>query len=189
MCPTVLGRVQTRVAILIPPAILGAILSLVFDTPGFVTIIGVYLLLGVALDAGLYSWVIKWQPPWLTFVLAIGEFILMYILAMVLKLGLEPWAAVVWFWVAWTLAIWTKIVILPLISLTWIENAGEFRSTGWSIPTEQEPLPAAGTLTAPPVAAAGPPALAREFSAVREVPQELRSVPSPSGVYRRPPGV
>jgi hypothetical protein len=186
MCPTVLGRVQTRIAILIPPAILGAILALVFSAPGFLTIIGVYLLLGVALDAGFYSWIIKWQPPWLTFVLAVGEFILMFILAMVLDLGLAAWAAIVWFWVAWTLAIWTKIVVLPLISLTWIENGGEFRSTGWSIPPGQEPLPAAGAIGAPAAAAAGPPVLAREFSAVREIPQELRAVPSPSGVHRRP---
>jgi hypothetical protein len=188
MCPTVLGRVQTRVATLIPPAILGAILAVIFGAPGFVTIIGVYLLLGVALDAGFYSWIIKWQPPWLTFVLAVGEFVIMVVLAMVLDLGLTVGAAIVWFWIAWTVGIWTKIVILPLISLTWIENGGEFRSTGWSIPAEQEPLPAAGAVAAPAVAAAGPPALAREFSAVRQIPDELRDVPSPSGVHRRPAG-
>ena len=185
MCPTVLGRAQTRVAIVIGPALLGAVLAIVFSAPGFVTIIGVYLLLGVALDAGFYSWVITWQPPWLTFVLAVGEFVLTYILAMVLDLGLAPWAAILWFWIAWTLAIWTKIVVLPLISLTWIENGGEFRATGWSIPAEQEPLPAAAPLAAP-VAAAGPPALAREFSSLREVPPDLRSIPAPSGVHRRP---
>jgi hypothetical protein len=186
MCPTVLGRVQTRVAILIGPAILGAILWLITGRSGFLTLIGVYLLLGIALDAGFYSWIIKWQPPWLTFVLAIGEFVLMYILAIVLDLDITMWQGIVWFWVAWTLAIWTKIVILPLISLTWIENGGEFRTTGWSIPPEQEPLPAAGAVSAPAVAAAGPPRLAREFSAVQEIPQELRGVPSPSGVHRRP---
>ena len=66
MCPTVLGRVQTRLAILAGPALLGALLSLVSGNEGFVVLIGVYLLLGVALDTGFYPFVIRWQPPWLT---------------------------------------------------------------------------------------------------------------------------
>jgi hypothetical protein len=54
------------------------------------------------------------------------------------------------------------------------------------IPPENEPTP-----LVPPLAAAagtGAPALAREFSAVRELPPELRDLPSPSGVHRRPEG-
>ena len=184
MCPTVLGRVQTRVAILTGPFLLGALLSLVFGNEGYVVLIGVYLLLGVALDTAFYPFVIKWQPPWLTGVLAVGEFVLLYVLAQVLEVGLSPVAAIVWFWVAWLLAIATKIVVLPLLSLSWIENGGEFRATGWSIAPENEPMPIVA-----PVAQAvadGPPPLARQFSAVREVPPELRNLPSPSGVHRAP---
>ena len=186
MCPTVLGRVQTRVAILTGPFLLGALLSLISGNEGYVVIIGVYLLLGVALDTGFYPFVLKWQPPWLTFVLAVGEFVLVYVLAQVLEVGLTPLAAIAWFWAAWSLAIATKIVVLPLLSLSWIENGGEFRATGWSVPPESEPLP-----LLPPVAvqAGGAPSpLAREFSAVREVPRELRDLPSPSGVRRVPEG-
>lgn len=184
MCPTVLGRVQTRVAILTGPFLLGALLSLISGNEGYVVLVGVYLLLGVALDTGFYPFVLKWQPPWLTFVLAVGEFVLLYVLAQVLEVGLTPPAAIVWFWVAWSLAIATKIVVLPLLSLSWIENGGEFRATGWSVPPESEPLP----LIPPLAAQAGgdPSPLAREFSAIREVPRELRDLPSPLGVRRVP---
>ena len=72
--------------------------------------------------------------------------------------------------------------MLPLISLSWIENGGEFRSTGWSVRPSQEPIPAAAVAIVPPQ----PPALAQEFSAVRELPDELRALPSPSSVQAVP---
>jgi hypothetical protein len=181
MCPTPLGRVETRTFILIGPAILGAILSLVTSNEGFIVVIGIYLLLGVVLDLLVYPAVIKWQPPWLTFLLGVVEFVLLYVAAQVLEVGLQPIDAVWFFWVSWTLAVWTGIVVLPILSLTWIENGGEFRQTGWSIPPAQVPLP---VLAMPEPTAPGQ--LAREFSAVNQVPEELRRVPSPSGVHRVP---
>src|SRR6476659_8336821 len=83
MCPTLLGRTETRTFILIGPAILGAILSLLTGNEGFIVIIGIFLLQGVVLDVFFYPYVIKWQPPWLTFVLAVGEFVITYTLAQV----------------------------------------------------------------------------------------------------------
>jgi len=184
MCPTSLGRVQTRWAILIVPAIIAAIVSLITKNEGWIVLIGVYFILGVALDTAFYPLIIRWQPPWLTFVLAVGEFVLVYILAHVLKVGLTNVEAVVEYWVVWTIAIWTKVAILPLLSLSWIENAGEFRQTGWSVTPEYFPLPV--TAFAPSQEGAGPPPLAREFSSVHAVPQELLSVPSPSAIQKRP---
>ncbi len=187
MCPTTLGRVQTRWAILIVPAIIATIISIATGNPGWIVLIGVYYVLGVTLDTVFYPFVIRWQPPWLTFVLAVGEFVLVFILAHVLKVGLTNVEAILLYWIAWWIAIWTKVAILPLLSLSWIENAGEFRSTGWSVAPEYVPLPV--TVFTPTHDAGGTPALARTFSAAAiEIPEELRRAPSPSGVRQIPTG-
>ena len=109
MCPTVLGRVQTRVAVLIGPAIMATIISLITQNEGWIVTIGIYLLMGVALDAIVYPYLIKWQPPWLTFVLAIGEFVILYAISQWLTIDLKPAEAILLYWGSWTLAIWTKI--------------------------------------------------------------------------------
>lgn len=184
MCPTVLGRVQTRWAILIIPAIIFTIVSIITKNEGYIVLIGIYFVLGVALDTCVYPFVIKWQPPWLTFAIAVFEFVLLYILVHVLKVTITNVEAVVTYWVTWIIAIWTKVAVLPLLSLGWIENAGEFRQTGWSVSPEYTPL--AITVFTPPMEGSGPPPLAREFSSVREIPAELRNLPSPSGVRKIP---
>jgi hypothetical protein len=188
----VLGRIQTRVTILLGPALLALVLSLVTGDEGWIVTIGLYLLVGVALDTTFYSWVVRWQPPWLTFVLAVGEFILLFLLLKVLQPGqpgfgetdglvgaadLKPIAL---YWVSWIIAILTKIVVLPIVSLSWLENAGEFRATGWTVTPETEPLPLVVAVT-PDVASSH---LVREFSAAHQVPVERR--PPLSGATRVP---
>jgi hypothetical protein len=182
MCPTPLGRTQTRTAVLVGPALLGLVLSLMTDDEGWIVLVGIYLLMGVVLDILFYPIVIKWQPPWLTFVLAVGEFVILYVLTRVLEVGLTPVQAIVFYWVCWVMANWTKIVILPLLELTWIESGGEFRVTGWSTPAESELLPVLASVDPDPSAKR----LVREFSAVNDVPAQLRSLPAPSGVHQRP---
>lgn len=182
MCPTPLGRTQTRTATLVGPAILGLILSLVTGNEGWIVLIGIFLLMGVVLDILVYPFIIKWQPPWLTFVIALAEFGILYVLSQALQVGLQPVEAIAFYWVSWVIANWTKIVILPIVELTWIESGGEFRVTGWSVPAEAELLPVLATVDADP----GASRLVREFSSVNKVPDELLNLPSPSGVHRRP---
>src|SRR5690349_20551161 len=152
MCPTVLGRVQTRTAILVLPALLAALVSLLTQDEGWIVTIGVYLLLGVALDTAFYPWVIRRQPPWLMFVLAVGEFVLLFVLLKILQpgqpgygdpdavLGRADWKPIVLFWVAWCVAIAVKIAVLPIVSLGWVENGGEFRHTSWTTNPDAEPI-------------------------------------------------
>jgi hypothetical protein len=187
MCPTVLGRIETRTATLLGPALLATILSLVTSNEGWIVLIGIVLLQGVVLDVLFYPNVIKWQPPWLTFVLAAGEFVIVYVLAQVAKVGLSPVDAIWFYWLSWGLAISTKIVLLPIVELTWIESGGEFRATGWSVTPAMEPVSALGVAAV--LADVGPPRLVREFSAINEIPAELRDLPPPSGIRRRPEGL
>jgi hypothetical protein len=177
--------VQTRWSILIFPAILAAIVSIITGNAGWIVLIGLYFVIGVALDTCFYPFIIRWQPPWLTFTLAVGEFVLVFVAAHFLKVHLTDLEAILEYWIVWWIAIWTKVVILPLISLSWVEDAGEFRATDWSVSPEYLPLPV--TVFTPAQATGGPPALARSFSAaVIEIPEELRNAPSPSGVFQLP---
>lgn len=185
MCPSRLGRIHTRVATLIGPAILATILSFATGNPGWIVTIGILLLLGTVLDIVFYPFVIKWQPPWLTFVLAVGEFVLLFMLVQLLdpgngNPGFGVVQAIVLYWVSWLLVEFTRIVVFPLLSLSWVENGGEFRITGWSIQPEVEPLPVVAIFA--PNQADDP--LVSQLSGSHDQP--IQRQPPLSGVYERP---
>ena len=144
MCPTAVGRLHTRVATIVLPALLGVVVSLATDDADWIALIGLYLLLGVALDALVYSWALRYQPPWMTFILALVELGLLLALARGVELRMGIGDAIAFYFGAWLLAIFTKIVVLPNVSLTYLESAGEFRSTEWSIPPSREAIPIYG---------------------------------------------
>jgi hypothetical protein len=190
MCPTPTGRIHTRTATIFLPALLGLILSLITGHWDWLIIIGIYYVMGIFLDTAIYSWLFRFQPPWMTFVLGVAELGLLLVLAMGIAQtndgGLENvqvGEAIIFYIASWILAIpITKVVLLPLISLTYLESAGEIRRTEWSIPESQVPLP---VLASGAEAKRGPGPVVREASGVHAKP--LPNLPSPSGVHRLPP--
>lgn len=184
MCPTPIGRIHTRVFSLIPGAILATIISLVTGNADWIVLIGVFLLMGIALDTCIYQWAVRYQPPWMTFTLAVVEWLLLLVLANILELDITIWAASVLYWIVWSMAAITKVVVFPIASLTYLESAAEFRRTEWSIPPSQASLPllaAAGASGPGPglfEQAAGGPASA--------ISQPISRQPSPSGIHASP---
>ena len=156
MCPTPTGRLHTRVATIVGPAIIGLIFTLVSGHPDWIVIVGVYLLLGIFLDSAVYSWLFRYQPPWMAAVLALAEFGLLLVLAGILNTGSHgglkhiPVGTAAWyFWLLWIVAALTKIVVLPIASLTYVESSGEFRTTEWSVPPNQVALPVLASAAEP----------------------------------------
>jgi hypothetical protein len=172
--------------VLVIPAIIAAIISLLTGEAGWIVLIGVYLLMGVALDAAVYSWLINYQPPWMTGVLGLAELGFLYVLASpaVLDLGLKPLEAIGFYIIVWLIAVTTKIVVLPILSLTYLESSFEFRTTEWSIPPAQAAVP---ILAAADEAQAGAGPVLRNASGAHAIP--LEPIPSPSGLHRIPPGL
>jgi hypothetical protein len=184
VCPTPVGRVHTRVAtILIGPALLGLVLTLASGHLDWIVLIGVYLLLGVFLDAAVYSWLITYQPPWMTGVLALVEYGLLLALTRVLEgfPNISVLEATLFYWASYTLAVSAKIALLPILSLTYLESAGEFRRIDWSIPPQQVALP---VLASAAEARRGPGELVRTASGVHAKP--IEPLPPPSGVHDIP---
>ncbi|MEA2478592.1 MAG: hypothetical protein QOJ07_514 [Thermoleophilaceae bacterium] len=187
MCPTPTGRIHTRTAVIWLPALFGLIVTLVTGHTDWIALVGVYYILGIFLDSAVYSWLFRFQPPWMTFVLAISELGLLLVLANLLNDAngglshVSVGEAVIFYWICWILAIpITKVVLLPLISLTYLESAAEIRRIEWSIPEANLPLP---VLASAAEANRGPGPLVREASGVHAKP--LPNLPSPSGVHRQ----
>ena len=184
MCPTPTGRIHSRVTtILLGPAVLGLILTLVTGHLDWIVLVGVYLLIGVFLDTAVYSWMLKYQPPWMTFVLALAEY--GFLLAATQWLegfpNISVLEATIFYWVCWALAASLKIAILPIMSLTYLESAGEFRRIQWSLPPQQVAVP---LLASVDESQRAPGKLIREASGVHSRP--LDPLPAPSGVIEVP---
>lgn len=181
MCPTPQGRVHTRVASTVLPAVLGLILSLITGNIDWLVLIGVLLVMGVTLDSAIYVWAVTWQPPWMTGVLALVELGLLLILATYLGLDIGIIEGIVFYIAAFLLYVFTKICLLPIFSLTYVESAGEFRRTDWSIPASREALP---IIAATEGGQAAPGQLLSEASGAHAIP--LQKQPGLSGAHQIP---
>src|SRR3954454_8119538 len=148
MCPTVIGRIHTRVSIImLGPALIGLIFTLVSGHLDWLALVGIYLMLGIFLDTAIYPWLLKWQPPWVGGLLAVGEFGLLLVLANIvndktgglshISIGEAIWV----YWLCWVAAALINTVVLPCAILACAEPAGESRRPAWPVPPPLEPLP------------------------------------------------
>ena len=129
--------------------------------------------------------IIKWQPPWLTFVLGLGEFVIVYILGQVLDVGLQPIDAVWFYWVSWIMAVWTRIAVLPILSLH-VDRERRRIPADRLVASPREP-DHPGSRLAGGRSRQQQRGLLREFSSVGgQVPDELRDLPAPSAVRQVP---
>jgi len=181
VCPTPHGRVHTRVASTVLPAIFGLIVWFATGNVDWLVIVGVLLVLGVTLDSAVYTWAVKWQPPWMTGVLALVELGLLLILATLIELDITIIGGIAFYFFAWLLYVFTKIVLLPIFSLTYVESAGEFRRNEWSIPAAKESLP---LLAATDAGEVRPGKLLEQASGAHAVP--LQKQPGLSGAHQIP---
>jgi hypothetical protein len=146
MCFSFAGRIQTRLLSLIGPLLLLAAVSLARGDAGPLRMFGLMAVLALALDAGLYRWLIGYQPRWLTIVLGAIEFLLL--LGVMHTLVWRPFlhtppdfylvpaqawradvtAALALYLPSWLLAWLTTHALLPWLWPRWAEDSGELRS-------------------------------------------------------------
>ena len=79
------------------------------------------------------------------------------------------------------LAAVTRFAVLPIVSLTYIESAGEFRRIEWSIPPSYVAIPVVAS-TAESRGGPGPVVSAASGAHARPLPRQ----PGPSGLHQTP---
>jgi hypothetical protein len=129
MCLTFTGRIHTRLAALIGPFVLTCVLVLLTGERDYFELFVVMAGSGLALELGVYGWLIRYQPRWLTVLLAIPEFMLiMWLMRLsTFATGLSASQAAGLFLVAWLISWLTLQIVLPLVRPRWVEDGGEFR--------------------------------------------------------------
>jgi hypothetical protein len=147
MCFTPLGRIQTRLLSLVGPLAVLCVAALARQDAGPLRMFVVMAAMGLALDAGVYRWLIDYQPRWLTIALGALEFVLL--LGLMQSLAWRPYlttpldfylrpelawrsdviAALALYVPAWALAWLTAHVLLPWRWPRWAEDGGELRSS------------------------------------------------------------
>jgi hypothetical protein len=127
MCFTLAGRLQTRLIALIGPLFLACAFTAVSGDRVYLTLFALMSLLALLLDAGVYHWLIGFQPRWLTIALGAFEFGLLILLAP----RLASLGQMAGFYIPAWLSSWLTLeVALPLAWPRWMEDGGELRPMG-----------------------------------------------------------
>lgn len=132
MCFSFVGRLQTRLVTLVGPLLLTWIFAAASGNVHYWLLFSVMLGLSLVLDAGLYGWLIAYQPRWLTLLLAGFEFMLLKWIVewpYPLEIRLRTRQALIFYLLCW-LVIWITLhVLLPRCRARWVEENGQFAWT------------------------------------------------------------
>lgn len=130
MSYTLRGRIQSRLAAAVLPLLAACVLALVERSWWPLELVGVMVVVGVALDAGVYHRLLAYQPGWAALPLGLLELTLTFAAARALDVAapLEP--ALALFAGAWLVAQVLAHAGLPLARLTYAEDGGELGRAG-----------------------------------------------------------
>lgn len=127
MCFSLAGRLQTRAVALLHALILAILFAGANWNLSYFTMFFWMVGMAFVLDLFVYSRWIGYQPRWLTIVLGVFEFFLLFILVP----GPKDLGQMLGFYLLAWLAGWLTLeILLPLAWPRWAEDAGEFRQLG-----------------------------------------------------------
>jgi hypothetical protein len=130
MSYTLRGRIETRLAAALLPALLAAALSPLLHKWWPLELVGLMTAVGLLLDATVYHRLLAYQPGWLALPLGLVELGLTMGAARVLDLNGPLWPALALFGAAWLLHQLLAHAALPLLRLSWPEDGGELGLAG-----------------------------------------------------------
>ena len=126
---TLRGRLETRLAAALLPAVVAAVLSPLLHVWWPLELVGLMTGIGLALDLA-YHRLLPYQPGWLALPLGALELALTMIAARALDLGAPLLAALGLFASAWLLHQALAHAVLPLLRPSWPEDGGELGAPG-----------------------------------------------------------
>jgi hypothetical protein len=130
---TLRGRIESRLAAALLPALVAAALAGVIGEWWPVEVEGLMVAVGLALDATAYHRLIPYQPAWAALPLGALELGLTMALALLLGVGAPLGPAVALFAFAWLVAQVLGHAGFPLAHLTYAEDGGELGRAGRSL--------------------------------------------------------
>jgi hypothetical protein len=142
---TLRGRLETRLAGALLPALVAAVLSPVLHVWWPLQLVGLMTAIGVLLDATAYHRLLPYQPGWLALPLGLLELALTMLAAVVLDLGAPLGPALLLFAGSWLVTQVLGHAVLPLLRVSWPEDGGELGRPGRALAVAA-PVALAGVL-------------------------------------------
>ncbi len=130
MSYTLRGRLDSRLAASLAPAVAAALLALGIHRWWPVEVAGLMIAVGLALDVTVYHRLLDYQPGWAALPLGALELSIVTALAYALRLGAPLAAAVAFFCGAWLVAQILTHAVYPLLRLSYGDDGGELGHSG-----------------------------------------------------------